>query len=99
MSENRKKIESQNEMTLEEMVSLISSENLHAEVSTGVAKGNDGLPQKKCTHFFTQPLLIYPFYKSFQISPFSRSFNAFSLNSLSYNFLLLSLPIKVSILN
>jgi len=41
VSENRNKIELQKEMTLEEMVSLISSENLHAEVSAGVAKGNE----------------------------------------------------------
>jgi antitoxin component of MazEF toxin-antitoxin module len=38
---NRIIIEPQNEMTLEEMVLQISSENLHAEVSTGVAKGNE----------------------------------------------------------
>lgn len=38
---NRIIIEPHNEMTLEEMVSLISSENLHAEVSTGAAKGNE----------------------------------------------------------
>ena len=41
MNENRNKIESQKGMTLEEMVLQISSENLHAEVSTGVAKGNE----------------------------------------------------------